>query len=166
MKIYATANVDGIIDCMDLSPQLGKFKSSFLVYFPELTELGISGCGKIDPQLFTDCIAHCGNLEKLVMTGCKQFSEYKIVKIASQVRNLRYFEVSNTSEVSYWNAYSICATLQKLKWINFYPKNTNHLHDFSRIIRIFRNVHFSNNIMRMFPFSGRYVRGLLYSVVD
>ena len=39
------------------------------------------------------CVGACCNLYKLFMIGCVQFSQYKMVKIATQVRTLQYLDV-------------------------------------------------------------------------
>ena len=153
--MYSTGFVDTIVTCVDLTEQLGIFCPCILIYFPNLKELDITGCISIDSELFTDCLPACTNLQKLLMKSCLQFSEYKIVKIATQVMTLEESDVANTSPLSFWNFYVICSTLQSLRTMDFTPKNISHLHEFKCTIGIFCNVHFGINIMRYFPFYPR-----------
>ena len=124
----------------------------------ELQELDISGCRAIDANLFVDCIAACTNLRKLEMKACSQFTQYHMIKLVVNLKQLRFLEFSNTQDVSVCNAHAILANMQKLEKVNFDPKTSPHeLQGFKQLMAIFRNIHFGNNITRHFPFNARYV---------
>ena len=114
MNIYSTGFIDGMVTFVNITPQLGFFTPSILIYFPQLAELDISGYKDIEPSLFTDCIGACSNLKKLVMIGCLQFQQYHIVRFASTVKELNYLDAQNCGEFTYANAYAVLATLQSL----------------------------------------------------
>ena len=61
---------------VNLSLVVGSFQLHIIEVMVNLQEINISGCS-IDPNIFTETIIKCTKLEKIVMMGCKQFSEYK-----------------------------------------------------------------------------------------
>ena len=159
MKIYSTGFIDGVLTFVNISPQVGSFTPTLLIYFPQLSELDISGCKGIDQSLFTDCIGACSHLKKLVMTGCIQFQQYHIVRFASTVKKINYLDAENCGEFTYANAYAILATLQDLRMLHLNPQDIGEqLQKWSNLFVLFRRVHFGINITRHFPFNGNYLR--------
>ena len=143
---------------VDLTSQIGPFTPCILVYFSDLQELDIGGCRSIDPSLFVDCIVVCTKLRKLVLTSCTQFSQYQIVKVVRNKCHLEYLEASNTSDINYANAYLILSHVPQAQFVNFDPhKIFNEIDDWTNLFRIFHYVHFVVNIMRFFPFYGKYL---------
>ena len=154
LKTYSTGYVDGILTFVNLTNQLGQFTPCVLIYYPNLEEIDVSGCVTIDPTLFADCIGACKQLKKLIMTGCRQFSQYSFVKMMGTVKSIVYLDISNTSEIEYCSAYAILSNLQKIERINFDPADiSTRLNDFKHLLALFHNVHFGVNVVRFFPFS-------------
>ena len=159
MKTYSTGFVNEMVTFVDLTPQLGAFTPCLFVYFRDLMEIDISGCKSIDPCLFVDCIAACQNLRKIEMISCTQFNQYHIVNMLQDKPKLKYFESSKGSNINFTNAYRMLSSLPSLEFLNFDPQEIfEQIDDWSNLFRIFRNVHFGINIMRFFPFYGKYVR--------
>ena len=107
----------------------------------------------MDSALFVDCIGICKNLRKLNMQHCIQFSEYQLARTARQVKELTYLEMSNSSEITYTNAYIILGNLPHLEMVNFDPKGIpERCDDFKHLMNLFWKVHFGVNITRHLPF--------------
>ena len=157
MKVYSTGYVDGMLTFADITPQLGEFTPSLLPYFDNLLELDVSGCIKIDSNLFTDCVVACVNLNKLVMKACTQFSQYQIAKFVSNLKSLEYLDVSNGPEFMYFNGYVILSNSNKIRFLNLDPEFKDVI-QWKCLFVIFHQVHFGVNITRFFPHNGQYLR--------
>ena len=148
-----------------LTPEVGPFTAAVLIYFQDLQELDISCCQKIDANLFCDCIVACKQLKKLIMVGCKQFSEYQVVKFVPNLPMLRYFDLSKCAQITYCSAYVILSNLHCLQKINMEPKDILQIRDsWKNLIRIFRDVHFGVDVMRYFQHYGISIRMPAYPV--
>ena len=159
MKIYSTRFIDGMLTFVNITPKLGYFSPTILLYFPELLQLDISGCKGIEPSLFTDCIGSCVNLKKLVLKGCNQFQQYHVVRFSSSVKQLSYLDAENCGEFTYANAYALLATLQHLEMLHLNPQDIgDQLIKWKHLFVLFRRVHFGVNITKHFPFNGNYLR--------
>ena len=104
MKTYSSCYVNGMMMFVDLTPQLGVFSPSILIYFANLQELDISGCNSIDPEMFIDCLVACKFLKKLVMVRCTQFTQHQVVKMVQNIRAVTYLDASECCMVNYVNA--------------------------------------------------------------
>ena len=108
LKTYSTGFVNGMVTFVDITPQIGIFTPSILIYFRQLQELNISGCVNIDAVLFVDCSVTLENLIKLIMRACYQFSQYLIVKTGAHHAKLEYFDFVGCCEITHSNLYTLC----------------------------------------------------------
>ena len=152
MRTYGTGFVKGMVTSVDMTPVIGLFAPSILIYFHELNELDVSGCKEFDATLFVDCIASCVNLKKLIMTGCDQFIQSYLLSMLQAIKSVEFLEISRVTKLDYATAYVIMATLKKLTFINFDPRYMqSEYKDFLRLLRTFSKVHFGNNLLIFFP---------------
>ena len=142
-----------------MSDKLGRFSPFQLVYFGNLTMLDISGMTFVDAQDFLESVKSCKYLKEIRFTGCVQFHECQIVKMLSFLKDLEIVDGTSTREIQYINAFWIVSSLNKLRMISLEPKSPHSENNkWEWLVKNYNNIIFGHAIMRMFPYSGRFLR--------
>ena len=143
--------INGSISRVNFSQKIGPFKPEHLIYFPQITEIDISGCSQITPDIFVDCIASCMHLIKFNLRGCTQFTEKMLQKMLTQLNFLKYVDCTFCEHVTFATAYNIVSALPHLLIINLEPRFPGpEINDWKRLIVTFNKVQFGVSIISMF----------------
>ena len=132
---------------VDLTHIYGGFSEFTLDKLSEVFAVDISGCTTLNPCEFVEGLMGCIDLEKLVMVGCHQFSEYNIVDVCTSVPYLKYFDARKCSGLQYANANVILCNVRKLKVFKVeikYPEYERN--DWQKLKLRFPDVYFGEEV--------------------
>ena len=154
-------DVDGSTLKINISALLRPFSPNYLIYFPQLLKLDISGCRSLEGSTFIDCIQACRNLKEIHMVSCYHFSEYQVVRILTNLPRLEIVDCTRATPLMFCDAYTIVSSLVLLRQINVEPKHEiAEVKDWKRLVAIFRNVMFGHSVKRIFPHYGNDIRNV------
>ena len=144
---------------IDITEKIQLFSPLILVYLTNISQLDISGCRFIDPNLLVDTVIFCTGLKKLEMQFCSQFQEKHFVLMLPKLQDLLYADFHSCDEISFAAAFWMLSEMDEIQCINFDPQNpVADVNDWEIILRHFTMVHFGHNIRCKMPFYGNHWR--------
>ena len=107
---------------LDVTCPFHGFSPFTLIYCTNLVQFDMSGCDSLDADEIVDCVSTCGQLEKISLAGCFQFSENQMVKMFTELKNLNDIDCFGRSPFQHYRAYFVVTSHPNLKRFIFEPK--------------------------------------------
>ena len=156
--VFLLRDVNNAVE-IDISRRVSPFKPTLFLYMWNIRHLDVSGCTSIDPDLFSECVVSCKNLQELDMISCPQFNEMHLVKMSPNMQNVCYLDVQSCNEMSFDAIFSIIMEMQHLLCINFDPKNpVCDILYWELLLWHFKNIQFGHSVRCKMPHYGNWWR--------
>ena len=101
---------------------MGGFDEFLMKHLSNVVSMNFSNCIKVDPEMFINSVVNSKQITHLAMNGCKQFSEYQLVKLLTSLPNLIVMEALNTTPcVSAKQVLNQCINIKVLEVVPKFP---------------------------------------------
>ena len=119
INLFADIEFDDGIERTDVTHHVPVHNAFVLLYFPNITELDLTGMTHMNPQDVVECISYVWKLQFVTLDFCTQFSPYHLMKIFQQLKECRWISLVRCQSLDWTPAYCITSSSSKLKFIEF-----------------------------------------------
>lgn len=131
-----------------LTPFTGAWSPSVMTKMSNLLSVNISGCTKVNPDMFVKSVAECPKITNVFLNGCKQFTELHLVKLLNSIPNLEVFEALDTTGILSVNVSEVLSKCKNIRVLKVMPK-FEEKRNWSNLIRHYYNIDFGVEIQKI-----------------